>query len=160
MSQKDMFLKLESARSGPVKGESTDPAHGGEIIIDDWSWGMSSGSTMGAGASVRTALSELRIVKKTDTASTALMSVMRNNDPVKRAVLTVRKAGGAAIDYFTLTIERGRITSFEVNASDDEPMLTETLSIAFEKIDIQYHAQDGKGAKLASCTFTTDIGAA
>jgi type VI secretion system secreted protein Hcp len=45
------------------------------------------------GATVRTALSELRFTKGTIGPRTQLMSVMRNNELIKKAVLTVRKAG-------------------------------------------------------------------
>lgn len=158
MSQKDMFLKLESARAGPVKGEARDPVHEGEMTVLDWSWGMRSGAMSGAGSAVKTALSELRIVKLADSASTGLMSVMRNNDLVKKAVLSVRKAGGTAIDYFVVTVERGRITSYEVDSASDAAELTETLLIAFEKIEVEYHSQDATGARLAGSTFSADVG--
>lgn len=159
MSQKDIFLKLESTRSGPVRGEAEDPVHDGEMDVQDWSWGMSSGSAMGAGKAARTALSELRIVRWVDAASTALMSVMRSNDLIKRAVLSVRKAGGAApIDYFVLSIERGRITSYEVCTAGEPGMLLETLTIAFEKIEIEYSKQSAKGAKQAASLFAADVG--
>lgn len=160
MALKDMFLKLDSAKAGPVKGESEDPAHPGEMQIEDFSWGMKASSSMGAGASSKAALSEVRLTKKVDSASTGLMSVMRNNDPVKKAVLSIRKAGGAkAIDYMVVIIERGRIVDYEISSESDSPMLQERFSIVFEKIEIQYASQDSVGAKLASSTFVADVGA-
>jgi type VI secretion system secreted protein Hcp len=159
MTKKDIFLLLESTRTGLVCGEVSDPVHDGEMAVEDWSWGMSSGSAMGDGKAARTALSELRVVRWVDAASTALMSVMRNNELIKRAVLTVRKAGGTApIDYFVLTIERGRITSYEVSTNDDPGTLRESLTIAFEKIEIQHSKQSSKGAKQAASLFSADLG--
>jgi len=154
-----MFLLVEAQKSGLVKGESNDKTHKAEIEVLDWSWGMSSSSTLGgAGSALKTSLSELRIVKRVDTASTALMSIMRNNDLIKKAVLTVRKAGGTQIEYFTLTIEKGRITAFDV-ASDSAsgPHLNERFSIAFEKIDVQYTAQDETGARKGASSFSADV---
>ena len=159
MAKGDMFLKLDSARAGAVKGESNDSVHGGEIDVVGWSWGMGTAEGIGgAGSALKTSLSELRIVKRVDTASPALMSIMRNNDTVKKAVLTVRKSGGAAIDFFVLTVERGRITQYDIGSSVDVgPELTETLSIAFEKIDVEYRAQDEKGGRKGGSNFTAEV---
>ena len=110
----------------------------------------------GAGGAPKTALSQLRISKMVDRASTALMSEMRDGGVIKRAVLTVRKAGGGHIDYFTLTIQGGRITSHEVGASGGSE-LVEQLSIAFEKIEVEYFEQDEKGARKGGTSFTTAV---
>ena len=159
MSQGDMFLKLESAQAGPVRGEVEVPEHFGEMAVQDWSWGMKSGSAMGGGRASRTALSELRIVRSVDAASTALMSVMRNNDRITRAVLSSRKAGGEnPLDFFVVTIERGRITSYDVACSGEPGILVETISVAFEKVEIKYQKQSETGGKLAASTFATDVG--
>lgn len=159
MAKCDMFLRLDGAKTGTVKGESFDATHPEEIEVVDWSWGMSAHRDVGGGgATGRTALSELRIVKRVDTASTALMSVMRNNEPVKKAVLTVRKAGDRPIEYLIVTIERGRIVSYDI-ASESAlgPELTERLAIVFEKIEVEYHPQDPKGGRKGGSLFVTDV---
>jgi type VI secretion system secreted protein Hcp len=155
----DMFLRLESQRGGLVKGESTDAAHPQEIHVIDWSWGMTSSPMLGGkGGAVKTALSELHIHKRADSSTTALMSVMRTNDLIKKAVLSVRKAGGKQIDYLTIAIERGRITSYEINSqSDVGPHIVEHLTLTFEKIDISYYTQDEKGERKSGSNFVTEI---
>ena len=159
MPEADIFLQLESQRAGAIKGESTDPAHPGEIQITDWSWGMTGSPAMGgSGAGIKTALSELHLYKRADTATTALMSVMRTNDVVKKAVLSVRKAGGTPIDYFVLTVQKARITSYEVRSrSEVDPFLHEHFTLAFQKIDIAYCAQDEKGQRKGASTFSDDV---
>ena len=157
MAKGDMFLLIDGQKTGTVKGESSDKVYPGQIDVLGWSWGMSSSSAMGgSGEGLKTSLSELRISKAVDSASTPLMSVMRNGELIKKAVLTVRKAGGVQIDYFTLTIERGRITSYEVGGQFS-PELSEQLSIAFEKIEVQYFAQDEKGARKGGSMFNTEV---
>ncbi len=157
MASGDMFLMIEGQKSGVVKGESSDSVYPGQIDVMGWSWGMSTSSTIGgAGAGSRTSLSELRIRKLTDTASTALMSVMRNNELIKKAVLTVRKSGGVQIDYLTVTIQRGRITSFEI-AAPSGPQVSEELSIAFESIEVEYFAQDQRGGRKGGSSFNTEV---
>ena len=109
-----MFLKVESARQGAIKGEAQDENHKDEIDVIDWSWGMQAKTALsGGGESPKATLNELQIVKQVDSASTGLMSAMRNNDLIKKAVLTVRKAGGAPHEYFKISIEKGRITSLD-----------------------------------------------
>lgn len=157
MAKSDMFLLVEGQKTGVIKGESVDKVYPAQIDVIGWSWGMSSSAAMaGSGSGLKSSLSELRISKLVDAASTPLMSVMRNAEVIKKAVLTVRKAGTVPIDYFILTIERGRITSYEVG-SPSGPELGEQLSIAFEKIDVQYHAQDEKGARKGGSTFNTEV---
>ena len=154
-----MFLKLEGSKTGQIRGESSDASHGQEIELVHWSWGMKSPSALGGGgAATRTHLSELSVVKYADTASTALMSVMRNNELVKKAVLTVRKSGTKPIDYFVVTIERGRITSFDIESESAEtPVLVERIALSFEKINVEYFAQDQTGGKQGGSAFTADV---
>jgi type VI secretion system secreted protein Hcp len=159
MALVDMFLRLESARAGPVKGEAQDAEHGGEIDVVDWSWGMDTAGGMGGkGAGLKSALKELRIVKRVDAASTGLMSVMRTNDLVKKAVLTVRKAGSRPVDYFIVTVENGRITQYEV-ASDSAAgvAMTERIALAFERITVEYRMQDEKGGRKGGSTFSAEV---
>jgi type VI secretion system secreted protein Hcp len=158
MSKKDMFLKLDSKRGGAVKGESEDPSHLAEIVVQDFSWGMTSVVSTGfSGTESKPAQLELRITKFVDSASTGLMSVMKTNDEIKKAVLTVRKAGGKQEDYFSITIQGGRITALDVTSEGDSPMLTERLSLTFNKIEVQYKSQSATGALKGASTFQDEV---
>lgn len=160
MAKGDMFLKIEGQRSGPIKGESATVEHLDEIDVREWSWGMQGASGMGgSGASARTALSELRISKSVDSASTGLMIAMRNNELIKRAVLSVRKVSGEKpIDYLVITVENGRISSFDIGTeAPDSPVVVETFAIAFEKIEVAYSAQTATGARRGNSLFIADV---
>lgn len=160
MAKADMFLSLEGQRTGIVKGESNAPNHLEEIEIQGWDWGMSSsGAFSGRGAATKAALNELRLTKGADTATTQLMSVMRSNELIKKAVLSVRKAGvSPPFDYLKITIQRGRITSLTIgNDSPGLPELVERLTIAFEEIEVEYSAQDPGGGKKASSVFNASV---
>ena len=157
MANGDMFLSVDGRKTGVIKGGSIDTKRAGEIDVLGFSWGMKAPSAVGGiSATGRRTLLELRIRKGVDSASTALMSVMSTNELIKKAVLTVRKAGGEQIDYFSITIERGRITSLEVSAQDS-PKVTEELSIAFEKIAVEYFEQDAKGGRKGGSTFSDEV---
>jgi type VI secretion system secreted protein Hcp len=160
MAQGDMFFKIESARQGPIKGEAQDENHKDEIDVNDWSWGMQAKTTLsGGGASPKATLNELSIVKQVDSASTGLMSAMRNNELIQKAVLTVRKAGGDPHEYFKITIEKGRITSLDVDTSNfvSSGYLSERLSLAFQKISVEYVPQGREGLPQGSMLFDAEI---
>src|ERR1043165_9919305 len=107
----DMFLKVETAKQGAIKGEAADRTHDTEIDVLSWSWGLHSHSALsGAGASSKASMDELRVVKKIDSASTALMATLKNNELVKKATLTVRKAGKDPLEYLVITLQNARIT--------------------------------------------------
>ena len=156
MAKADMFLRLEGKSTGVVKGESNVPEHFEEIEISDWTWGMTGSQALGgSGTNVKTALSEIKISKATDRSTTQLMSVMRSNEVVKKAVITVRKAGVTpALDYLTITVEGGRITSYTLGcAAPGSPELVEGFSIAFEQIEVRYVPQASQGGGTAALTF-------
>lgn len=160
MAKADMFLKITGSKTGAVTGESDVQGHEGEIEISGWGWGMSSAGAMsGSGPAARTALAEVRVTKHSDSSTTQLMSVMRNNEQIKEAKLTVRKAGSVpAVDYLTVKLLKARITSYDIgNTTPGSPEMNEKLSMAFEEIEITYAAQDSGGAKTASSTFTAQV---
>jgi type VI secretion system secreted protein Hcp len=160
MALADMFLRVEGARQGAIKGEASDPAHKDEIEVKSWSWGMQGGLVHGM-AAAETTLHELKVVKHVDSATTALMSSLRNNELIKQAVLTVRKAGGAeAVEYLKITLDKARITSLFTRSGEEEDpsVLTEELSIAFAKVTVEYQPQGPDGARRGGMLFEAEIG--
>lgn len=159
MARHNMFLKLTGARTGVVKGEAVEPDHETQIAVVDWGWGMTAPSAVGGGAqSGRVRYETLYFVKQADTASTALMSMMDTNE-IGNAVLTVRKAGGGTIDYYTVKLDKARIVNFKVDSAtsnDGIPCLTERLEFSFQGIEIEYKAQSSTGQAEGGSTFSGD----
>lgn len=159
MGKSDMFLSLES-KGGAVKGEASAPSHKDEIEIYDWSWGMTGPNALGGkGQQVRTAMSEIRFGKRADRATTQLMSVMRNNDPVTKATLTVCKAGtNPPVEYLIVTVKKGRITSHTIGTENvDSEFIVESFSIAFEEIEVKYAPQMDTGSKSGQLVFNARV---
>lgn len=162
-----MFIKIEGGRMGPIKGESTDATHPDEIVIKSWSWGMRGNASAtiaaaGKAGSNQVAITELVFTKGVDSASTGLMVALRSNEAIKKAVLTVRKAGGASpVEYLKITLEKARICSVELKGTSTlEPgkeQVVEEVSIGFQKIAVEYLPQDATGGKRGSTSFETDI---
>ena len=161
MARSDMFFKATGQSTGAINGESVDKQFAGQMDIVDWSWGMTAPTAVGGQRTGRTLMGELKLVKRVDKASTALMSVMRNNEMLREAVLSVRKAGGvgAALPYYTMSLTQARITSYEVQSdvnSEGAPMLTEQLALTFKSVTVDYVVQTTSGAGGAASSFTAD----
>jgi type VI secretion system secreted protein Hcp len=159
MAKADMYLKVEGAAQGPIKGESRDTNHTDEIEVIGWSWGLDGNATAFGSATARTTMQELIVRKRVDSASTGLMSALRSNELIKKATLSVHKAGGAAsIAYLTITVEKARILSHRLrNETDGAPELVEEFRIAFFKVKVEYRAQDLAGAAKGVNTFENEV---
>jgi type VI secretion system secreted protein Hcp len=140
----DMFFKMD-----PLKGESVDSKHKGEIDVLAWSWGMSqSGSAhMGGGAgSGKVSIQDLSLTKWVDNTSPDLMLACCKGTHYAKAELVVRKAGGAApLEYIKIYLEEIIISSISTGGSGGEDRLTENISLNFATAKWEYTPQDAKG---------------
>jgi type VI secretion system secreted protein Hcp len=151
-----MFLKVEAARQGAIKGEAQDAKHPSEIDIVSWSWGMRSQNAMSAaGEAGKATLTELNVMKRVDSASTGLMAAMRTNELIKKATLTVRKAGSDPLEYFRITLQDARITALELQINGTE--ISERLSLAYKRINVEYNPQGKDGLARGGMSFETEI---
>ena len=157
MSGSDMFLTLQTRRAGKVKGEAITAGHADDIEVRSMTWGVTAGSAIGSTQSTsRRQYRNLVVVKGIDSASTAMMSALVSNDEVTQAKLTLRKAGGDALDYFTITLNQARIVQIDL-AVDDQGHPTETVAIAFTKIDVEYKRQQSSGISAGSTSFNDEV---
>ena len=152
-----MFLMVKGAKHGLIKGESQDDQHKGEIDVLSWSWGMLSKPSIGGGtATGKATINDLRIVKRVDSASTALMLALRTNEPIQKAVLTLRKAGKSQLEFLKITIENGRVTALTIDAGDASGSsdIVERVSFSFNKIEVEYVPQGKDGLPQGGMTFS------
>ncbi|GAA5182394.1 type VI secretion system receptor/chaperone Hcp [Niveibacterium umoris] len=160
MSQRDMFAKIEGTKQGVIKGESVDPQHPDEIHVLSWAWGMDASQEALGTRSGRTSMQELEITKRVDSATTPLMAALRNNELIKKLTLTVRKSGGVdALDYFSITLEKARITHQRIEGGNeaDSTVLSEVIRVGFQKIAVQYQPQTKSGGSRGAMIFETDV---
>ena len=162
----DMFLKIQGSKTGAFKGESRDPAHLDEIQVVAWGWGMSGNASATASSGGRisqvsqVSAREVEVVKRVDSATTTLMSALRNNEMLKEAVLSVRKAGGAnPVEYLKITLANARIKAVDIEsgAGGVAEALVERIRIAFQTITVDYRSQGGQGNSGATSTFTAEF---
>jgi len=152
----DMFLMVKGAKTGLIKGEAQDDGkHKGEIEVLSWSWGMHGKLSVGGGSAGRATIRDLKIQKKVDSASTALMLALRTNEEIKKAVLTLRKAGKSQVEYLKITIENGRVTSLTLDGGDAKggANVVEHVSFSFNKIEVDYVPQGKDGLPQGGMSF-------
>lgn len=156
-SAADIFLHVQTKRAGKVKGESRTDGHTDDIELLGWHWGAETGSAIGSTATTaRRQYRPLVVLKRLDSASTALLSALATNDEVKEAKLTMRKAGGAALDYFSVTLGGARVTQMEVDV-DARGVPVEKVVIAFTKVEVEYQRQTSEGASAGAFTFSDEV---
>jgi type VI secretion system secreted protein Hcp len=150
----DIFLKL-----GDVKGESKDAAHKEEIELHSWSFGVSNTGTMGDGGGGGTGkanLSEISITHEMDKASPTLMLACSTGKHFDEAVLTSRKSGGTQQEYLTIKLSTVYITGVHVNQGGSERP-TETISLMFGKIELEYKPQKPDGTLDAGVQYKYNV---
>lgn len=144
----DTFLKIKG-----VEGEAMQAKHTGEIEIYSFSWGASNPTTVGSGtgglSAGKVSVSSFNIMKKTDKTSPVLFNACCNGKHFDDAIVTMNKASGDAgqVPFLKYTFTDVMIESIQWSGStggDDTP--TESLSLAFAKVEIEYQQQDAKGA--------------
>jgi type VI secretion system secreted protein Hcp len=156
----DSFLLLDT-----VDGESVDHAHAGEIDILSWSFGANNTSTSakstgsgGGGVSVH----DLTVTKRVDKASPVLFENCCTGAMVAKGKITVRKAGGEALEYLIVNMESVFITGYQVSGTDGQDQLTEQVTLTYKSVGITYAPQlddgsggpgSGKGWSLAKNTI-------
>jgi type VI secretion system secreted protein Hcp len=142
----DMFIKIDG-----IEGESKDKAHRNEIEILSFSWGASNPTTIGtstggAGAG-KVSISSFNFMDHVQKSSPLLFLATARGQAIESAIVSVRKAGASA-DFYKATLSPVFVESVQHSGSeggeDDTP--TESVSLAFAKIDFEYRQQLPGGA--------------
>ncbi len=150
----DIFAKI-----GDIKGESVDAKHKDEIEVLSFSWGLTnSGSTTagGGGGAGKATFQDISIVHKIDKASPLLMQACATGAHLKEATITHRKAGKDQQDYLIVKMNDIIITGVTDGDASGQGG-SETISLAFAKIDLEYKPQKADGSLDAGIHFKFDL---
>jgi type VI secretion system secreted protein Hcp len=149
----DIFAKI-----GDIKGESLDDKHKGEIEVLSWSWGVANAGSMatgGGGGEGKANFHDLSFTHKIDKASPVLMRGCATGQHLKEATITRRKAGKGQQEFLIIKMSDVLITA--VSSADGGDETTETVSLAFAKVDLEYRSQKADGSLDAGIHFKYDI---
>jgi len=153
----DMFLELDG-----IKGESTDHKHKENIDVLAWSWGVSNSGTFhsgGGGGSGKANFQDLSITKYIDKATADLLYTCASGKHLAKGKLVVRKAGEKPLEYLIVTLENILVSKVSTGGSGGEERLTESVTLNFAKVKVEYKVQDEKGGGKDGGTFTWNIAA-
>lgn len=141
------FLKLDN-----ISGESTDGKRAGWIDITSISFGVSSIIPQGGGTPKGTS-ADLVIIKRLDRSSPQLFLNSLTGTPIASAILefTANTSAGTNVLFYRITLENVTVNKIDSTgipaAADTRP--SETLSLGFEKIKLEYYYVDSKGIATA-----------
>jgi type VI secretion system secreted protein Hcp len=150
----DIFAKI-----GDIKGESVDNKHKDEIEVLSYSWGLTNSGSIsggGGGGAGRATFRDLSIVHKIDKASPSLMDACAKGTHLRDATITHRKAGKGQQEYLTIKLNDIIITGVATSDTSGEAG-SETVSLAFSKVDLEYKPQRPDGSLDAGVHFKFDI---
>ena len=150
----DIFAKI-----GDIKGESLDAKHKDEIEVFSFSWGVTNaGSTAsgGGGGAGKANFQDLAIVHQIDKASPQLIQACATGTHLKDATITHRKAGKGQQEYLIVKLNDIIITGVAHGGASGQPG-SETVSLAFAKIDLEYKPQRPDGSLDAGIHFKYDL---
>ena len=142
----DCFLMMDR-----VPGEAEDTAFTGAIEVLAWSWGAEAHEALGVGQARRSKadIRNFRFEHNIDSATTGLMTRCMTNDPIPKATLTQRRAGGAAAQQFIeIAFKQVRIVQVDLamNPVGNGVATRATVVFSFERATLEYSPQGSTGA--------------
>jgi type VI secretion system secreted protein Hcp len=149
----DIFAKI-----GDIKGESQDDKHKDEIEVLSFSWGVANAANIGGGGggAGRATFHDLSFTHTIDAASPKLLQVCATGTHLKEATITHRKAGKGQQEYLIIKMNDVVVTGVAI-ADSSGVAGSETVSMAFAKVDLEYKPQNPDGSLGAGIHFKFDI---
>lgn len=158
----DVFIKIAG-----IEGEATRKGFEKAIEIYSFSWGATNPSSIGTGTtghgSGKVSISDFNIMKKSETSSAKLFQHCCSGTPIPSVSVHFLKAGGEeSVEFLKYTFTDCVVSSLQWSGSsggDNQP--TESMSLAFAKVEIEYKQQGTKDAKgsnkgMAAWDITTN----
>ncbi len=150
----DIFAKI-----GDIKGESVDAKHKDEIEVLSFSWGVTNTGGMeigGGGGAGKATFQGLSIIHNIDKASPQLLEACATGVHLKDATITHRKAGKGQQEFLIVKMNDVIITAVTHGGTTTQPA-SETVSLAFAKVDFEYRPQKPDGSLDAGIHFKYDL---
>lgn len=157
MGAVDIFLKLDG-----IPGESTDFAHKGEIQLESFSWGETNTvSRLGTGGATagRVSMQDFHFTSRVSKASPKLMLACASGQRIATGQVTLRKGTPQEENVFEFLFYKFTnviITSVQ-DAGDTSAIPLESVSFAFQKIQVEFKQQTTTGAAGATVDFAWDL---
>ena len=151
----DITLKLTK-----IEGESKKKGFENQIDVYDFKFGVSQSASSSeglGGGSAKSDCKDLIVTKLIDKSTPILFLHSALGTPIPEAVLTVRKAGGQALDYLVVTLKDVIVTNVATGGKSEDERVREEISLSYAKITIQYKAQNADGTAGATIVKAYDL---
>ena len=140
--QVDSFLKVDG-----IQGDATADGHTNEIELTGWHFGGTNAGGFGVsgpgGGAGKVQVNDFVFTMHKDKAGPKLFEAMATGKHIPNAVLSVRKAGGSAVDFLKITLDKVLVSSFHVTGNGLLP--TVEVALNFAKIDMEFKTQNNDG---------------
>ncbi len=150
----DIFAKI-----GDIKGESLDAKHKDEVEVLSYSWGVNNSGSMGIGSGGgegKANFHDLSFVHAIDKASPVLMQACATGTHYKEATIVHRKAGKGQHEFLIVKMNDVIVTGVTHGGTGDGGS-SESVTLAFAKVSLEYKAQKPDGSLDAGVFFKYDI---
>jgi type VI secretion system secreted protein Hcp len=151
----NIFLKLTD-----IEGESADEAHGSEIEIESYSWGMhqsASAHAGGGGGGTHYDAHDMQCTVYASKATPVLMLKCAKGDHITEGILTSRKAGGGPQDFLVYTMKDIIVTNYNTGGMNSAAQMQESFSLSFAEIKMEYKPQNADGTLGAGTEATFNL---
>ena len=153
----DCFIHLQGKIQGKFGGESQDREFSDAIDVESWHWAGQREAAGGARQRGALRLGELVFRHRVDAGSVPILAALATAEACT-AELVLRRAGGEAQKYLVIRLENVLVVSVELAfGTADLPIPLESVSLAYEKIEVEYTAQAATGMRARTKTWTHEL---
>jgi len=151
----DIFAKI-----GDIKGESFDDKHKDEIEVLSFSWGVNDRNLPnpgpGGGGDGKASFHDLVVTHHIDKATPQLLQACATGQHLKEATITHRKAGKQQHEFLIIKMNDVIITGV-THGGTGEGTSSESVSMTFAKVDLEYRPTKQDGSLEAGIHFKFDL---
>jgi len=154
----DYFLDLKG-----IKGEAQDNKYKGWIDIHSWSFGSTqsgAGGHAGGGSGAgKVNMHDITVTKHTDSASADLFLKTCNGKHYDEGTIIARKAGEKPMEFLKIKLTQVFVTSYSLGGSHHDDTPTESVTLNFAKINMDYLVQKPDGSVSPAGQMGWDVAA-
>lgn len=152
--QVDSFLKIDG-----VPGDATTDGHKNEIELTGWHFGGTNAGGFGVsgpgGGAGKVQVNDFVFTMHADKSAPKLFEAMATGKHIAKATLSVRKAGGSAVDFLKIDLEKILVSSFHTTGNGLLPAVEVALN--FAKIEVEFKTQNDDGTAGGSVKSGFDL---
>lgn len=142
-----------------VNGESTSPGYEKQIELDSWSFGASSAANVSGGglAAGIPSLSDFSCSFTMDSSSYQILGNLYKGAHIGTTTFSGTKVGGDQNAYLYLKVIMTNcfITSYATGGAGQDQTVSNSMSLAYEKIEFDYYTQDTSSGQVTQAGATT-----